>query len=372
MYELEQLSPKIIEKYFNTIEQITKTKHPYIILFSVMKDTFHHILPTQLNYFAKNYIKQALDPLRLQIEMKHRVRSFNSQEEAIEVFKTIEKRFDYTAFETEIEKKEFESTIDTFYDLLDYDLYEEENGKSFLYSLNHIFSLAAKHIEALEKYIKQNENKPDEANYDITTNTNDTKAKMVAFKLNYLNNELANPSLDEKLELEYEYQKDTLLEFITYSQITVRSLRELRKIKNDFQHDPLIRAKTNLSHTLNSDRPIDKIEIYRSFFACVFGMYRFTAKINKKKPPYLKLYKHAKQLSELFFPEIKKFKKPLFSEKKIRKPIVETCIYEGLSLVSFEDGRRKIKKEQDEIKFTEEYLKTIIHFSQRYLHLRKS
>ncbi len=337
-----------------------------------MKDTFYHLLPTQANYFVKSYIKQALDPLRLQIELKHKVRKFNSQEEATEVFKTVEERFDYKAFKTEIEKTEFESVLDTFYDLLDYDLYEEENGTCFLYSLNHIFSLAAKHIEALEKYLKQNENKPNESNYDITTNTNDTKEKMVAFKLNFLNNELANPSLNDELALEYEYQRDTLLEFVNYNHITVRSLRELKKIKKDFPHDPLIRAKTNLLHTLNSDRPVDKIEIYRSFFTCVFGVYKFTSKTNKKKPPYPKLYKFAKQLSELFFPEIKKFKKPLFSREKTKKPIVEICIYEGLSLVSFEDGRRKIKKAQEEIKFTEEYLETIISFSQRYLHLSKS
>jgi len=372
MYELEQINPKISKKYFNVMAKVTKTKDPYILLTSIMRDTFYHLIPTQANYFVKNYIKRTLEPLKLQIELNYKIRSFKSQKERLEVFKILEERFDYKIFETEIEKKEFEDIMDTFYDLLDYDLYEEESGEVFLYSLNHIFSLAKKHIKALEELIEQNKNKPPESNYDIATNTNDTKEKMVAFKLNYLNNELANPLLSEKLTLEYEYQKDTLLDFITCNHLTVRSIRELKKIRNDFPNDSFIKSKTDLLHTLNSDKPIDAIEIYRSFFTCVFGVYAFTSRTNKKKIPYSKLYIFASQLSELFFPELKKLKKPLFVKEKTKKPIRETSIYNGLSLISFEDGRYKIKKEQDEIKFTEEYLETIIHFSQRYLHLSKS
>lgn len=372
MYELEQINPKIIKKYFNAMEKITKTKHPYIILQSVMKDTFYHLLPTQTNYFVKDFIQKALEPLKNQIALKHKVRNFDSKEEAIKVFNQVEKRLDYKLFEKEIEKKEFEAIMDTFYDLLDYDLYEEENGEVYIYSFSHIISLAIKHNEVLEKRKEQDRNKPIEANYDISTNTNDTKLKMVAFKLNYLNNELSNPSLNEKLALEYEYQKYALLDFTTHSNLTVKAINQLKLIKDKYPNDVYIKAKTDLSHTLNANKPIETIEIYRSFFTCVFGIYTFTSKANNKTPPYTKLYKFATQLSEFIFPELKGLKKPLFVKDKIKKPIRETNTYEGLSLISFEDGRYKIKKEQDEIDFTEDYLNTIVHYAQRYLHLSKS
>jgi hypothetical protein len=228
------------------------------------------------------------------------------------------------------------------------------------------------HEEVYEKWKKQDTNKPSESNYDISRNTNDTKAKMVAFKLNYLKNELANPSLNENLALEYEYQKDTLLDFTTHSHITAKAISEFKRIKDDYPNDTFIKAKTNLAHTINANAPIEKIDIFRSFFASVIGVYTFTSKINAKKLPYRKLYEFATKLSELIFPELQSWKEPLYVEDRIKKPIVETKIFNGYPLVSFADGRKKIKKEQKEIIFTEKYLTTFIDFSQRYLHLSKS
>jgi len=371
MYELQQINPKILKKYYKTIEKINKTKHPYIILFSVMKDTFSHLLPTHALYFANSYIQKALSPLREQIKSKYSIRKFTSFDEATEVFNRIDKIIDYRIF-NENKNKDFENIMNIIYDLLEYDLLEEKAGICYLYSLSHIMALAIKHEEALSVWKKLNKSKPPEANFDIARNTNDTKKKMIAFKLNSLNIDLANPLLSDEYRLFLEEQHNTLIDFTTHNHITIRTIRELKKIKDDFPNDSYIKAQTELSHILDADRPIEKREIYQSFFACVFGIYTFTSRVNHKKIPYAKLYKLATCISKFIFPEIKNYKKPLFIEERTKKPIVETCIFNNLSLVSFLDGRYKIKKEQDEIDFTEEYLNTIIHFSQRYLHLSKS
>jgi len=60
MYELEQLNPKIVKNYFDAISKINDTKKPYFILFSVMKRTFHALVPNKADYLIAPFVKRAL------------------------------------------------------------------------------------------------------------------------------------------------------------------------------------------------------------------------------------------------------------------------------------------------------------------------
>lgn len=371
MYELEQINPKIVEKYFKAIGKLMLTKHPLLTLQAVLKNTFSTMLPTQSFYFVKPYIQKALEPLKQQLLSKYKIKKFDSLEEAHKIYHTVFNKFDFQDLDTN-ERKEIEEIFDLIYDLLEFDTYEEENDILYLYSLSHILILAKKHNEMLTIWEELNKNKPPEANYDIARNTNDTKEKMIAFKLNHINIELANPLLNDENRTFFEYQRDLLIDFTTHSCMTTRSIREIIKLKENYPNDIYVKANVSLSHTLNADRPVEKIDIYRSFFASVFGVYRFTSNINKNSPPQSKLYDLASKFSQLMFPELKQLKKPLVTKAKTRQPIREIGNLNGIPLIAFEDKRLKIIKHQDEIDFTEEYLATIIRYANRYAYLSKS
>lgn len=367
MYELEQLNPKIVKDYFDAISKINNTKKPYFILFSVMKSAIHSIVPNKANHIIAPFIKCALQPLRKELDSKYKFRKFDSHKEALDIYYRIEKDLNISQF---AEKKEMLELSNYIFDLLEYDLYLEENNETYLFALNKITALVFQHIKALRQWNKIDKNKPVEKNYDIARNTNDTYTKMVAFKLNPIKNELSNPLLNDKYTLLI--QKDTIEDFTKYNHITARAINQMSLIKNDLPNDKYIQANSNLSHIIDSDRPIEKKEIYQSFYASIFGIYKFTSKINKKEVPYKTLYNFAQKFSEFVFPELKNWKKPLFTRTKIKKPIKEIAIFNRLSLISFEDKRYKIIKKQDEIEFTEDYLKAVTKFAKKYHHLSKS
>ena len=367
MYELEQLNPKIVKDYFDAIAKIYDTKKPYFILFSIMKNAFHSLAPNQANHIIAPFVKRALQPLRVKLDSKYKIRKFYSSDEAINIYTRIEKDLNISRFD---EQKEMYELSNLVFDLLEYDLCLEENNQTYLFALNKISNLAFQHIQAIRQWNKINKNKPFEKNYDIARNTNDTYAKMVVFKLNSIKNELDHPLLNDKYSLEI--QKNTLLDFQTHNHITARAIQQISLLKDDLPNDKYVQANSNLSHIIDSDRPIEKKEIYQSFYTSIFGVYKFTSKVNKKEVRYKTLYLFAQKFSEFVFPELKDWKKPLFNKVRIKKPIKEIAIFNGLSLIAFEDKRYKIKKEDDEIEFTEDYLKAITKFARKFHHLSKS
>jgi len=302
-----------------------------------------------------------LSPLYELLKNKYNLRKFESEEEATTLYYETEKVYRSKILDNET----IDEFANCFYDLLEYDLCIEENEAQFLHSYSTIFNMSRLHIQAVRKWNKLFRKKPDEENFDIALNTQTSRKKMIAFKLNAIERDLLHDNVFEKESLIS--QREILQDFITHNHMTVRFIAELRKYVHSLPHDNLITSNLKLSHILNADRPIDKMWIYQSFFTVIIGIYKKSCAIHKKEVPYKKLYTFADNLTKFVFPELSNLKKPLFSYDKIQKPIKEIAIFDGLRLISFEDNRFTIHKEQDEIDFTEQYFRNIIKFSKRYI-----
>ena len=358
MYEFELINPKITKQYAESMHHMLKTDNSYIVVFNVVQKSIKALIPNTAHYLIKPHIKNILKPLHQMIESKYNLRKFNSFDEGRQLYYNI---FDYSNKE---ESKEIFELQDMIYDFLEYDICIEENGQIFLYSISNIYHMINKHSLAIEDWKMLKENKTNEHNFDIALNTNKSPKKMLAFKLSAINLELSHPFVYDRESLEL--QKQIILDFPKYNHITARFIHDLKRLSNELPNDIFVQSHAKLAHIIDADRTIDLIEIYQSFFTAIVGIYKFSAKINEKELPYSKIYKFAQKLTMYVFPEIKKLKKSLFVYDKIKKPIKEVAILNGFRLISFEDNRYKIKKEQFEIDITELYLKNIIKFSKKY------
>lgn len=360
MYEFEQINPKITKQYVEAMHCMLKSENPYPIIFSVVKKAFKSLVPNMADRIARPYVQNVLTPLYELLKNKYDLRKFKTIEEAESIYYQTEIVFREKA----IDSKEVDDLADLFYELLEYDVCLEENGELYLHSYASLVHVAISHINAIRKWNKLYKKKPNEENFDIALNTNTTREKMIAFKLNAIKLDLLHNDVFDRASLLE--QKEILLDFIKFNHITARCIAELKKYNHNLPHDNVILSHLQLSHIINADRPIDKFLIYKSFFATVVGIYKRSCAINQKDVPYTKLYKLARKLTAFVFPELKVLKKPLFTASKIKKPIKEIAIFNGLRLISFEDKRYKIHKEKDEIDLTEQYLKNIIKFSKKF------
>ncbi|QIR74749.1 hypothetical protein [Sulfurospirillum diekertiae] len=360
MYEFELINETLIKQYAEAMNGMLKQENPYPIVFSVVKRSFKALVPNTADHIIKPYVKSILSPLYELLKNKYNLRKFESEEEAKTLYNEAEKVYRSKILDNEI----IDEFANFFYDLLEYDLCIEENEAQFLHSYSTIFNMSRSHIQAVIKWNKLFRKKPDEENFDIAVNTQTSRKKMIAFKLNAIERDLLHDNVFEKESLMS--QREILQDFITHNHLTVRFIAELRKYVHSLPHDNMTTSNLKLSHILNADRPIDKMWIYQSFFTVIIGIYKKSCAIHKKKVPYKKLYTFADKLTKFVFPELANLKKPLFTYDKIQKPIKEIAIFDGLRLISFEDNRFTIHKEQDEIDLTEQYFKNIIKFSKRY------
>lgn len=358
MYEFELINPKITKQYAESMHYMLKSEKPYITVFNVILKSMKALVPNTAHYLIQPHMKNVLKPLYEMIESKYNLRKFHSFEEAKEMYDNV---FGHS---NDIDDHEIFELQDMFYDLLEYDMVIEENGKCFLHSVTNVYHMFNKHSSAIEDWQLLKEKKLDEHNFDIALNTNKSLQKMLAFKKNSIDLELAHPYVDDRESLEL--QNQIILDFPKYNHITARFVHDLKRLKDELPNDVFVQSHVKLAHVIDADRPIDIIEIYQSFFTSIVGAYKFSAKINEKELPYKKIYKFAKKLTNFVFPELKSLKKPLFVYEKIKKPIKEVAILNGFRLISFEDNRYKIKKEQFEIDITEQYLKNIIMFSKKF------
>lgn len=360
MYEFELINQNLIKQYAEAMNRMLSQENPYPIVFNVVKHSFKALVPNTADHIIKPYVKNMLSPLYELLKNKYNLRKFESEEEAATLYYETEKVYRSKILDNET----IDEFANYFYDLLEYDLCIEENEAQFLHSYSTIFHMSRVHIQAIRKWNKLFRKKPDEENFDIAVNTQTSRRKMIAFKVNAIERDLLHDNVFEKESLVS--QREILHDFVTHNHLTVRFIAQLRKYVNSLPQDEMTASHLKLSHILNADRPIQKIWIYQSFFTTIIGVYKKSCAINKKKVPYKKLYIFADKLTKFVFPELANLKKPLFTYDKIQKPIKEIAIFDGLRLISFEDNRFTIHKEQDEIDFTEQYFKNIIKFSKRY------
>jgi len=346
MYELQHIDEKVVNKFFKTIYQVIQKDNWYEILFVSLKSTFHDMVPNAPDFGAKPYIKQLLKPM---LELRNEgflIRDFKNEQEREELFKN--------TYNTLIDEDKYNlDLIDYIYDLLPYDRVIEFNGKSYLYSYYYLSMYAQEHQEAYNSLQKLLANKLPEQNYDVATNSSDNKT---AFLNSMFKPKIANPNIDSSTEeLQQAFSKNCLTDF----RITVRSVHEISKLTH-FTENFEMQAIGTLKPYINADDEITKHDIYKSWYAYAFSVYK-----NKSMPETKKL-KLSQLSSYVLFPHLKK-SQPIYSIKSARKPIREIAFFQGLRLLEFTDNRTKINKTQEEIDFTQTYISIITSYLQKYI-----
>ncbi len=108
---------------------------------------------------------------------------------------------------------------------------------------------------------------------------------------------------------------------------------------------------------INSDMYISKDDIYTSWYAYAVGIYQ---RSSHKKVPIEKALEVARLSSYYLFPSLRHIKEPIVPLEKAKQPIRERSIFDGFRLHEFTDNRLKINRSEEEIEFTEHFLKSFI------------
>ena len=138
-----------------------------------------------------------------------------------------------------------------------------------------------------------------------------------------------------------------------------RSIHELAKFK-EHSDSFEINAVGSLEPYINSDGLTTNHDIYISWYAHIYGVYK------NNTIPVTKKLKLAQLSSYVIFPKLRDIEKFIVNEKAAIKPIREVAMFKDLRLLDFTDNRSIIKRTNDEIKFTEEYLVKVTKYLNKY------
>lgn len=349
MFELTGISQKIIKDFYQAIEKTLQKDNWDKIFFVAVKGAMHSLIPGAsfpfIEPYAKKLIKEISD-YREQLTL----RDFVDDNEAVEVFHNTFKSMDSNLSDSEL--------IDTIYDLLEYDKVIIYDNEKYLASVVYLVFWMDEHEKAYKSLRKLKDNKPAEMNYTTSTNTLKAPRDKVKFLKASLQLQISHPYIESTLE---EKQMDLLDLYGEEHHAMARSIHCIHKLKNDLNVDePNVNAVAKLKHHIDSDGTIEYKNIYISWHAHCFGIYK---RISKKKIPVKKLLKVAKLYSYEIFPELKG--KKLLSESTVKKPVRESGFFDGLRLLDFSDSRHKIKRTDEDIKDTETYMKEFIRICNR-------
>ena len=357
MYELQNINQDIIKKIYDSISKaIQKDNWKNIASLSV-QTAFHDVLPNFSKHELEKYIKHQLKIIMEAKDNNFIIRDFIDADEQKEVYEnTYNNSIDELSKSKELKDKYNLELIYYMYDLLEYDRVIIIENEKYLHSCIYLNLYATSHIEAFEQLAIINKNKPDEKNIDIATNS----SKSIKDKINFLNPMLEpainNPFVNSKTE---ELQLKYISDFANESRMLARSIHELAKLKEDSDNFE-INAIGALEPYINSDSHITNKDIYISWYAHTYSIYKDTKISTKQK------LKFAQLSSYVIFPELRNIDKPLINEKTAIKPIREIAMFKDLRLLEFTDNRTKIKKTDDEIKFTEEFLTKVTMYFNKY------
>lgn len=350
MYELQNINQEIVEKYYDSIFKAMKKDNWHSIACLSVKSAFHEMLPNFPKYELEKYIKDLLKPILEAKENNFKIRDFIDDNEREEVY---ELTYGYLINELEnsddIENKYNLELIYYIYDLLKYDKVVIVNDEKYLYSYLYINLYAELHLKAYTELEISYKQKPQNRNIDTATNeSKDIKSK-VAFLNPMLMPAIENKFADSKSE---ELKLGFIENYENEYRIIARSVHELAKLK-EYSDNFEINEIANLEPYINSDGHITNHDLYTSWYAYVKTIYK-----NDDIPVTNKL-KLAQLSSYVIFPKLRGIEKLIVNEKTAIKPIREVAFFKGLRLLDFTDNRTKIKKTDDEIKFTESYLITV-------------
>ncbi len=355
IYELSSINRKIVENFFQVIKKIEKKDKKEEILYCSFMETFSYLLPEfpeeNLEVLVRELIKPILN------SFTYSVRNYVDESEKYEVYQNT-----YSNLIDEIsrsEKREDQCNLELInyiYDLLDYDKVIIINNEKYLYSYYFLSHFGNFHLKVFHELKKLKIHKPAEVNIDIATNTTRSIDKRIDFLNPLLNLSINNPNKKSKKE---ELQNLFLENYAQEYRIIARSIYQLSQIKESVNNYE-IKAIADLEPYIDSDKEITYKKIYTSWYAYIFNMCQQT------DMPVSKKLKLAQLSSYIIFPNLQG-KDPIISEKTARKPIREVAFFKGLRLLDFSDNRNKIKKTDEEIEFTENYLSLITEELSKYI-----
>jgi len=357
MYEFQNINKDISDKFYKSIFKAMKKDNWDIIACLSVKSTFHDMLPTFPKYELEKYIKVFLKPILEARKNNFIVRDFINDEERKEVYEdTYGDLIDKLSDSEVIEDKYNLKLIYYIYDLLEYDKVIIIDNQKYLYSSIYINAYAETHLKAYKDLETSYANKPKNCNYDTATNKTKDKKSQLNFLNPMLKPAIQNEFVDSKAEkLKLDFIKNHETEY----RINARSIHELAKLK-EYSDNFEINAIGSLEPYINSDGLITNHNIYISWYAHVYVIYK------NNTIPVTKKLKLAQLSSYVIFPKLRDKENFLINERAAIKPIREIAMFKDLRLLEFTDDRSIIKRTDNEIKFTEEYLITVTKHLNKY------
>lgn len=355
MYELLDVNPKLKTDFFKTIALILPKNNFESLLVVAMKNTVHKLFPELPFYTLQSYMQKTLQPIHDRIKYNIHTRYFIDESEAIEVWhNTYDDIIKEMENSSDVEDKINLELIYCIYDLLKYDKVTVIDGKKYLHSFINLNFYGNEHFKAYEKRLLLENAKRDDKNFDIATNRGKSVQDRVKFLSPILDIAIQNPLMDSKNE---ELQKGVVQAYCEDTRMMARCIHGCSILSKHANNESFIDTIGNLKPYLNSDEFIPLIKIYESWYAHVKNIYMYSSDNNIPLSKILNLA----HLSSLFlFDKLRAYTSPVFKVDKLKIPIRERSIFDGLRLLEFTDNRTKITRSSEELEETELFLSTFL------------
>ena len=363
MYELQNINQNILSDFLEQLTYTLKNKN-IIYLTKAVEYAIRKELPNTPQYMITPIIQNISKKFEQGIDIK--ISKFNSEKEAQDLFKNIYSEQLNLAGSNNC-TQEISDLIYAAYDLCKYDKKITIKGHDCLFNSIYLLSNQRLHQKAYNKWERENEIKPNEYNINIshnqsTTTKNQLKFVKDAYKL-YNNNPYS-------YNLEKEFELGIIKGFEEDNYMMARAISEIKNVNykmqniKDTNYNTMLKSYKNISPYLNSSTTIHKKDIINSWLTHIAFLY---IEINPQRIPKTKLSRYITTVSNAT--TIYKKDKEIISAEQLRNAkFRETDKYNNLRLLEITDNRRKIKYCEETTKTTENYLKNITHYLNKFSH----
>lgn len=359
MYELQKINVTILNDYYSVLSKALKNKQIPIILLAceraIKKD-----LPNAPKYVIIPMITKLRKTLLKNSHIK--IVDFNTEVEAQRLFNKVYKK-DLEKVRKNEYTKEFENMFYRTYELLKFEKKILYLNYEFFFNINFLREQFRLHSNTYWNWMEENKQKPTEMSTNISHNTNTTlknqlKGLRSSYKL-YNAYLIHNQEKDLDQHLINVYEEDRFM--MTRSIQEINSLNyDIQKIRN-IDYQTAIKSFKNIGTYLNSDKPIEKSLIVKSWLSNIANLY---ININPKDMKMTDLseyiYLVSKPSTTIFGGNVVK---KLYSSDKLRKAkFREIASYNNHRLMEITNNRYKIKYNKNSVKDIESFLKNIIYY----------
>lgn len=355
MYELLEVNPKLTTDFFQIIAITLPKKNWDSLLLVALKQAVHSLCPAMPFYILQSYIQKTFQLIHQQREHNIHTRDFINKEEAIEVWhNTYDDLIAELLKSNDIDDILNMELIDYIYEMLEYDQVTLIDGEKYLSSYINLSHFAWRHYELLETRDAIEKAKSGDKNIDIATNRGKTVKDRVKFLKPKFEVDIMHPTIDSK---EPELQMEVVKQYCENTRMMARSIHYCAELSKNKEKHFDVNVIGKMKPYINSDMYISKDDIYTSWYAYAVGIY---LRSSHKKVPIEKALDVARLSSYYLFPSLRHIKEPIVPLEKAKQPIRERSIFDGFRLHEFTDNRLKINRSEEEIEFTEHFLKSFI------------